>query len=188
MLLFLGGAARTGKSILARRLLAKFGLPYLSLDVLKMGLTRGMPELTLDPNAGAPAVAARLWPIVREMSRSLLYDRTNYVYEGELLPEFVADLQSRYAAQVHACFLGYATIDPAQKLHEIRTYTGHPNDWSLEYNDAELLPIILREIAFSQHVRAECARYQLPYFETSEQFLAAHAAVMEYVEGQLHQA
>ena len=52
MLFFIGGAARTGKGILARRLLVEQRLPYLSLDVLKMGLTRGVPEYEIDPDAG----------------------------------------------------------------------------------------------------------------------------------------
>ncbi len=49
MLLFIGGAARTGKGILVRRLLAELRLPYLSLDVLKMGLTRGVPGIRYRP-------------------------------------------------------------------------------------------------------------------------------------------
>ena len=64
MLLFIGGAARTGKGILVRRLLAEMHLPYLSLDVLKMGLARGVPEYAIDPDAGGMQVAERLWPLV----------------------------------------------------------------------------------------------------------------------------
>ena len=52
MLLFIGGAARTGKGMLVRRLLVERRMPYLSLDVLKMGLARGVPEYDIDPDAG----------------------------------------------------------------------------------------------------------------------------------------
>jgi hypothetical protein len=58
MLVFIGGAARTGKGILARRL-----------------------------------VAERMWPLVREMSASLLREGVNYCIEGELLPQHVGALQ-----------------------------------------------------------------------------------------------
>ena len=75
MLLFIGGAARTGKGILARRLLAEMQLPYLSIDVLKMGLARGVPEYAINPDAGGIIVAEKLWPLVREMSISLLQAR-----------------------------------------------------------------------------------------------------------------
>jgi hypothetical protein len=135
----------------------------------------------MDPDAGGIAVAERIWPLVREMSRSLLFDRVQYVIEGEILPKNVAALQEEYPAQIHACFLGYPLIEPAQKLHDIRTHAGHPNDWPQEYTDSALLPIILREIAFSQYLHAECARYHLPYFDMSAQFVPTMDLVVEYV-------
>jgi hypothetical protein len=183
MLLFIGGAARAGKGILARRLLAEMHLPYLSLDVLKMGLTRGVPEYVIDPDAGGMQVAERMWPLVREMSASLLVDRVDYVIEGEIIPRNIAALRQTYPGQINACFLGYTTITPAQKLHEIRTYTGYPNDWARSYTDADLLTVITREIAFSQYVQAECARYRLRYFDTSRQFLPTLDEVVGYVRG-----
>ncbi len=163
MLFFIGGAARTGKGILARRLLVEQRLPYLSLDVLKMGLTRGAPEYRIDPDAGGIIVGERLWPLVREMSASLLADEVDYVIEGELLPKHVAALQQAHPAQVRACFLGYTTITPGQKLLEVRAHAGHPNDWPSELSDAELLPILAREIEFSRYLQTECAAHGLRY-------------------------
>jgi hypothetical protein len=184
MILYIGGAARTGKGILTRRLLAERGLPFLSLDVLKMGLARGMPECVLDPDAGGMQVAQRLWPLVREMSRNLLMEGLDYVFEGEILPKHVAALRQEYPAQIQACFLGYTTIAPDQKLSEIRVHAGHPNDWPQEYSDDALLAVIKREISFSQYLQAECALHQLPYFDTSDQFLPTLDAVVAYVYGQ----
>ncbi len=169
MLIFIGGAARTGKSILSRRLLLERQMPYFSLDVLKMGLARGAPEYTIDPDGGGIAVGERLWPLVREMSINLL-DEPNYVIEGELLPKHVSVFQQEYPSQVRACFLGYTEIIPMQKLREIRTYAGLPNDWPADYSDAELLNVVEGMIAFSRYLRDECAVYGLPYFDTSSDF------------------
>ena len=181
MLLFIGGAARTGKGILVRRLLAEMHLPYLSLDVLKMGLARGVPEFAIDPDAGGMYVAERLWPLVREMSRSLLEERVDYVIEGEIVPRHVSALRHAHPSQINACFLGYSTIAPAQKLHEIRSHAGHPNDWPQSYADADLLTIISREIGFSQYLQAECARYHFRYFDTSHQFMQTLDEVVAFV-------
>jgi hypothetical protein len=182
MLLFIGGAARTGKSILARRLLTEMQLPFLSLDVLKMGLTRGVPEFVIDPDAGGLQVAERLWPLVREMSVSLLHDRIDYVFEGEILPQHVAALRHAHPTQIRACFLGYPTISPDRKLQEIRAHGGHPNDWPLEYADTDLLIIVQREIAFSHYLQAECSRHQFRYFDMSQQFLPTLGAAVAYVQ------
>lgn len=181
MIFFIGGAARTGKGILARGLLAEHHLPYLSLDVLKMGLARGAPAYPLDPDAGGMQVAERLWPLVREMSHSLLHDQVDYLFEGELLPKDLDDLRRRYPGQVHGCFLGYTAIDPAQKLLEIRTHAGHPNDWPQGYTDADLLRIVTREIEFSLYLQAECARYGFRYFDTSNNFIQAIEQAAQYI-------
>ena len=47
MIILIGGASHTGKTLLAQRLLEKYHYPYLSVDHLKMGLIRsGQTELT----------------------------------------------------------------------------------------------------------------------------------------------
>jgi hypothetical protein len=181
MLLFIGGAARTGKGILVRRLLAEMQMPYLSLDVLKMGLARGVPEYDIDPDAGGIVVGERLWPLVREMSASLLRDGVDYAIEGELLPKHVSPLQRAYPSQIKACFLGYTTITPAQKLHNIRTHAGYPNDWSSDYSDTELLNVIISMIAFSQYLMDECRIYHLRYFDTSHDFAQTLDQVVAFV-------
>jgi len=183
VLIFIGGAARTGKGILSRRMLIERQFPFLSLDVLKMGLARGVPEFSIDPNAGGIQVAERLWPLVNEMSVSLLYDQMDQVFEGEILPGNVEALRHAYPNQVRACFLGYSTITPAQKLLEIRTHSGYPNDWPQEYTDVDLLRIINREIAFSQYLQSECAKYShFRYFDLSEHFMQILDQVVDYLQ------
>lgn len=40
MIFLIAGASHTGKTLLAQKLLEKYKYPYLSLDLLKMGLIR----------------------------------------------------------------------------------------------------------------------------------------------------
>jgi hypothetical protein len=181
LLIYIGGAARTGKGILARRLLHEYRMSFLSLDVLKMGLTRGVPEYDIDPNSGPLVVSERLWPLVREMSLNLLGEGVDYVVEGEVLPKHVAAFQREHTGQVKACFLGYASITPEQKLRHIRAHAGLPNDWSGEYEDAELLNVIREMIVFSQYLKDECAVHNLRYFNTSQDFEQTLDAVVEYL-------
>ena len=184
MLLFIGGAARTGKGMLVRRLLVEMQMPFLSIDALKMGLARGVPEYGLDPDAGCIIVAEKLWPLVREMSINLLGEGVDYALEGELLPQHVDAFRHNHPSQIKACFLGYATITPTQKLHDIRTYSGHPNDWPSTYADSALLNIITREIAFSQYLVDACARYSMRYFDMSHDFLQTLDQVVAYVQAE----
>lgn len=43
MLYIVGGCSRSGKSILAGRMCSRHGIPWFSLDALKMGLYLGAP-------------------------------------------------------------------------------------------------------------------------------------------------
>ena len=181
MLIYVGGAARTGKGILARRLLHEHRMSFLSLDVLKMGLTRGVPEYNINPDAGGIVVGERLWPLVREMSFNLMGEGVDYVVEGEILPKHVAAFQREYPAHIKACFLGYTSITPEQKLQEIRAHAGLPNDWSSDYADAELLNVIREMIVFSQYLKDECAVHNLRYFDTSQDFEQTLDAVIAYI-------
>ena len=40
MIILITGASHTGKTVLAQRMLEKYGYPYMSVDHLKMGLIR----------------------------------------------------------------------------------------------------------------------------------------------------
>jgi hypothetical protein len=173
LLLIIGGPGRTGKGILSRRLMAETGQPYLSLDVVKMGLASGVPSYGMDPDASTRAVAEKLWPLVRAMAINMLETEVHYIVEGEILPGHAVELAERFPGQVRACFLGYAEVEPERKLREIREFSGLPNDWTVGEPDASVLDVIHASIAFSRELRDECARYNLPYFDTSQDFSAA---------------
>ena len=80
MVILIGGASHTGKTLLAQRLLEKYQYPYLSLDHLKMGLIRsGNTDLTpMDDDK----LTGYLWPIVREMVKTAIENRQNLIVEG----------------------------------------------------------------------------------------------------------
>lgn len=84
MIMLITGASHTGKTLLAQRLLEKYGCPYLSVDHLKMGLIRsGNTSLTPEDDA---ALTAYLWPIVREMIKTAIENKQDLIVEGCYVP------------------------------------------------------------------------------------------------------
>ena len=84
MIILITGASHTGKTLLAQRMLERYGYPYLSIDHLKMGLIRsGNTNLTPDDDE---ALTTRLWPIVREMIKTVVENRQNLIVEGCYIP------------------------------------------------------------------------------------------------------
>lgn len=88
-ILFLTGATHSGKTLLADRLMKRYGIPVLSLDLLKMGLIRS-GKTTLTPYDD-DALTEELWPIVREMVRTALENDRSLIVEGGYVPWNWAD-------------------------------------------------------------------------------------------------
>ena len=104
MVLLIGGASHTGKTVLAQRILEERHVPYLSIDHLKMGLIRsGQTELTpMDDEKLTPY----LWPIVREMVKTAIENGQNLTVEGCYIPfDWKKDFSDTYLQDIRCVFL-----------------------------------------------------------------------------------
>jgi hypothetical protein len=181
MLYLLGGAPRSGKSLVARRLLRERGLPYFPTDALMMGLRNGLPELGL-PSGDPRSMGERLWPVVRSMIMSLHWTRETYLLEGDLLlPEYVALLRPILQDELRACWLGYADIEVAEKVAQLRAFPAGPNDWLRDRSDEEQRRIVGRMHTYSNELRDACVACGFPYYDGSRNFLAATEAAFSYL-------
>ena len=99
MIILITGASHTGKTILAQKLLAKYGYPYMSIDHLKMGLIRsGNTDLTpMDDDK----LTDYLWPIIREMIKTVIENDQNLIIEGCYIPaDWRSDLEKDYLDRI----------------------------------------------------------------------------------------
>lgn len=95
MIILIGGASHTGKTLLAQHMLEKYHYPYLSIDHLKMGLIRsGQTDLTpMDDDK----LTDYLWPIVREMVKTAIENKQNLIVEGCYIPfDWKKDFDEEY--------------------------------------------------------------------------------------------
>ncbi|MCL2169248.1 MAG: zeta toxin family protein [Defluviitaleaceae bacterium] len=92
MITLIGGVTHAGKTLLAQRLLEKFGFPYLSVDHLKMGLWRaGIGEF--EPLDSTEHIALQMWDVLKGMILTAHENRQNLIVEGiYLLPQYVREL------------------------------------------------------------------------------------------------
>ena len=95
MIILITGASRTGKTLLAQRMLEKYKFPYLSIDHLKMGFIRsGYTTLTPEDDE---ALTDYLWPVVREMVKTAVENEQNLIVEGCYIPfNWRKDFDGRY--------------------------------------------------------------------------------------------
>ena len=121
MVILIGGASHTGKTLLAQRILEEKQYPYLSMDHLKMGLIRsGQTELTpMDDDR----LTAYLWPIVREMVKTAIENGQNLTVEGCYIPvDWKRDFPEEYLQHIRCVFLVMSEQYIRTRFQDIRHY------------------------------------------------------------------
>lgn len=99
MVILIAGQSHTGKTLLAQRLLEKYHYPYFSIDHLKMGLIRS-GQTTWTPEDD-DQLTAYLWPIVKEMIKTVIENRQNLIIEGCYIPyDYQKDFAEDYLEQI----------------------------------------------------------------------------------------
>lgn len=84
MIILISGASHTGKTLLAQKLSEKYKYPYLSVDLLKMGLIRSKnTDLTPEDD---DKLTDYLWPILREIVKTAVENGQNLIVEGVYIP------------------------------------------------------------------------------------------------------
>ena len=182
MLYIVGGVARSGKSIVARRMLATAGVPYFSLDFLMIGLAFGLPEAKVDPEAPSDEIARRMWSIVRALSVNILEVGIDYLIEGDsVLPAQAQELASSFPGQVRPCFIGYPNAEAADKVKAMHAHSALPNDWISIYSPDRVLSFIQAMILLSLDFRAQCRETGIPFFDVSDNFSPVLEDVVVYL-------
>jgi hypothetical protein len=183
MLYIVGGAARSGKTLLARRMLEVARVPWFSLDVLRAALTKGAPVLNLDFNHEDLEEGERLWPIVSQMFEAMLLDSTSYLVEGSCLrPSDVAALMRKRADKdIRTLFLGFPDASPHDKRAQIDANRIGGNDWFSPLADVDKITQVERMIRDSQQLRDEAHANGLPFFDTGSDYVSGHAEALNFL-------
>lgn len=122
MVILIGGASHTGKTLLAQKLLETCGYSYLSMDHLKMGLIRS-GQLHLTPESPDADLTASLWPIVREMIRTVIENDQNLTVEGCYIPfDWQKDFSGFYARHIQYVCLVMSETYIRTHFHEIQDH------------------------------------------------------------------
>jgi hypothetical protein len=184
MLYLVGGTSRSGKTLVARKILADKQIPYLSLDWLMMGFNDGIPEYGIHHLLWPNEIAEKMEPFLRGVLGSMLVEGMDYVVEGEAMrPRWVAELTAEYADKIRAVFIGYTEIDIEDKVALVKQHADRETDWLTSEPDEYIRDHIGNMIAYSKTIKAECERYGLSYFDTSDDFSGAIAAAMGVLGG-----
>lgn len=100
MIIIITGATHTGKTYLSQKILEGYNFPYLSIDLLKMGLIRSK-YINLTPENDIE-LQNYLWPIVSEIIKTVIENNQNLIIEGCYIPDdWQNSFTERYLNQIH---------------------------------------------------------------------------------------
>ncbi len=107
MVIIISGASHTGKTKLAQQLLEQKKWPTFSLDHLKMGLIRSQQtDLTVYDDQ---KLTEYLWPIVKEMIKTVIENHQNLIVEGLYIPfDFQDDFNDEYLKHIKHVWLVFS--------------------------------------------------------------------------------
>lgn len=167
MVLLIGGASHTGKTALAQRLLEEYGYPYFSIDHLKMGLIRS-GHTALTPLSDDAALTEVLWPIVREIIKTVIEKQQNLILEGCYIPfDWAKDFEGHYLQ--HICYRCLIMTESYIRrcFHEIQAYA---NTVEVRLDDSGCTMESL--VADNAETLAMCRQYGLEHILIDHGYLA----------------
>lgn len=168
MIYLIGGAPRTGKSLLCQQLAAKLKAGWISTDILITLLQlKNDAGVKQEWNADPAAIAAHAeWflPYLERFIWGVTSMADQYVIEGvDVLPAQVAQLAPRY--QLRSVFLGcsHMTLDRFERFPGCSPgYRGLPE--ALRRQIVQDVPV------WSEFIRQQAARFSYAYIDTSSGF------------------
>jgi len=160
MVILIGGASLTGKTLMAQMLLAKFGIPYLSLDHLKMGIYRADKNCGFTPEDSDEVIEEKLWGIVKGIIYTNIENKQNIIIEGcYIFPHRLKELAD-ISEQIIPIFIGF-TKDYIDRNYEKRILK---NRNAIEHRATDGTPAKEEYIAVNEKWKQRCTDAGIKFY------------------------
>jgi hypothetical protein len=171
MLYLVSGTSRSGKTMIAKEMMKRTSIPYMSLDWMVMGFTNGVPEYGIHDKLWPNEIAEKFWPFLEAMCENMLWSEVDYILEGEaILPKLISGLMQKHPDKVRVCFVGYTEVDLDEKVKDVKHYSDGKGDWLINEPDEVINSHIKNMIEYSELIKSECESHSVSYIDTSLEF------------------
>ncbi|MDR2166435.1 MAG: 2-phosphoglycerate kinase [Clostridiales bacterium] len=182
MVILIGGASHTGKTLMAQRLLEKYKYPYLSIDHLKMGLYRANIGCGFTPLDSAEFIGEKLWPVLKGIIMTNIENNQNIIIEGcYILPQKVLELEDGYLNRVIPLFLGFSQ-DYVEKFFQTKILR-HRNIIESRAHDDDMA--INEYVKDNKKQKEHCLLANMQYFEITADYEAEMRDVYIWIDKEL---
>lgn len=179
MIILIGGASCTGKTLMAQKILEKYHMPYLSIDHLKMGLIRSGVACNFTATDSDETIGRELWPILKGVIMTNIENNQNLIVEGcYILPGFINDFEERYSSDITALFIlfskNYIENNFISKIQRYRSVI----EGRLYEEDRPITQFINEH----EELRKRCIENHVKYFEIEQDYEIEICRVYDYID------
>lgn len=163
MVYLIGGSSHVGKTLLAQKLMERYGIPYVSLDHLKMAFIRtGKTTLSVEDDY---EMRYFLWPFVAEWVKTAIENNQNLILEGCYIPDsWQESFDESYLSQIRCVFLVMSEEYLRSHFSDVADYANVIERRKDDHLDLERL------IACSKGFKEDCIAADIPYCEITDVF------------------
>ena len=178
------GAARSGKSTLARVLKSEFDYNIFEIDVLRIVYNSLFPELNIRKQE-LSVQNKILFPMLVEFIKGLCWGNKwgqYYIVEGDNID--LENILSKFPDFIVIC-MGYTKISTKEKVNEISKYETE-KDWTYGDNTNKKEHYCERFIKQSQVLKETAEKLNIPFFDTSYDRNKIIEEILLYVKKELN--
>ena len=172
MIVLIGGISAVGKTSIAKSLLTRRGIPYFSIDMLMMGMYRGIDNCGFTPLSPLEEIVEKIWPIVREMIKTDIENNLDYLFEGfQILPRHIPAISDIYRKDILAYFITFSEKFIAENYEMIKKRRSEVENRSDIEGKESMIANSKRLIEEGNHYNQKISVIERTYFEEREKII-----------------
>jgi 2-phosphoglycerate kinase len=169
MIYLIGGVARSGKTLIRKEILKRFGISGIGTDSIRYMLSHTQENSGISHEKPPPHNGPLMWPYLDNLIYDLIeYSSEDFVIEGDvLLPEFLSKYKDN--PNVKSCYIGYSNMSLDEKYRGIKENRSE-GDWTKNYNEEEFKDFVKWSIERSKKYKEECESLGVSYCDMEINF------------------
>lgn len=163
MVVLIGGSSHVGKTMIARKLVEKYGWECICLDYLKNAFQKA--EIAGFENLDDVGMRHRMWPFVAQIIKGALSSGRNLILEGCYIPaEWKESFSSEQLEDIRAVFIIMSESYIRKHMDEIESFSDVVEKRENDFLDEERL------VRCSADFKADCLGNETFYIEIEDEY------------------
>lgn len=179
--IIIAGPCRSGKTTISM-LYQKSGFNHYKMDSVKRGIINNFYKGTISLIDCSDKMAYLIKTIIDETKTDIIYNEESLIIDTcHLYPHDIIKYNLENEIIV---FMGYPNSNEKTKLLEVRN-NDKSNIWTTQVDDELLLSYIKDGILYSKEIYKECKKYNLPFFDISNNYDRTIEKSIDYINDRL---